>query len=554
MGRIRCRVVLAVVCVCFMVMTGQAGGQAVRVLHFPKRRSVGTLYVQDCNGAGARSNLEWEYFSEAIGDVVVPAGSVLRLDWSKEKADDLSPLSRLKQDDLVQLNFEGVELADDQLENISHLKGLRELDLSETNILGTGLKYLAGLDSMENLWLGGTQVGDNELEFLVDISALKGLGLRDTPTNDAGMIHIGKIASLEVLSISPGVGDEGLEHLKGLTKLRWLSAGNQGITDKGLSYLSNMTQMETLELRGSQVSDNGLVYLKQMKQLKMLSLYGTRVTERGFTHLEGLENLETLNVLYGVTDVGLIHLSKLPSLKNITIDGESVTAKGLGVLSQMKSLEHVYVDNTDKMDDIVGRLSRLPQLRKLTCGRGLTDEGLLQLKGAVALCDLDIMTANITSRGLGALAEMASLRSLKLANMKLASEEEWKALGAFLSLESLTLRAIRSEVSDAHIAYLGNLRRLKELAIDAIVIKDRRAMYSMDVTDKSLGYICSLKSLEYLELSGTRFTDEGIQKLSQLSMLKQLYLKDYTVTEQSFQSLQKKLPGLRCELFSVKEE
>lgn len=535
---------ITVVLLCLATCAG-AGRAGSRIIHFPSDRSIGMLYVLDRDKLEASSPSDWEPLCEAIGDVTVPAGKALRLDWSKEAGDDLSALSVLTPDDLQELGLAGIQIADDQLRHIAHLTDLRELDLSQTNILGTGLKYLAKIDSLKKLWLSGTHVGDNELSCLLELSSLEGLGLRATPTTDAGMVHVGKITSLESLSLSAGVSDEGLAQLKDLKNLRWLSTGDRGVTDKGLACLAGLTNLEYLGLEGARVSDAGLVYLKNMSKLKKLRLIGTPVTEKGFVHLESLKNLEELYVLFGVTETGLMALSKLPSLKNITVDGDSLSEEGLALLSKFKSLEHVYVDDTDKMDAIASELAKLSGLVRLTIGRGLTDEGLMQLKNIQSLRDLDIETATITSRGIATLSELPSLQALKLAHVKLSSEKEWEALGHLSTIQHLALRAIQSDVTDAHISHLSGLQFLKDLSIDAVIFKDRNATYSMNVTDRGLGHLCKMKFLTRLTLRGAKVTDEGIQQLSNISTLEHLDLVGCDVTEDGLQRLKKKLPTLR---------
>lgn len=516
----------------------------VRIVHFPSNRSMGMLYTLDWNLVDTSSYSDWKPLCEASGDVAVPAGKALRLDLSKDASKDLAPLRALEPNDLTMLFCRGTEISDDQFAHLSHLTGLQEIYLEDTGILGTGLKYLVKLKSLKRLDLSNTHVGDNELAYLVDLPSLKNLYLWGTPTTDAGMVHVGKIASLEALGLSQGVGNEGLAHLKSLANLHWLSAGNRAITDEGLAHLASLTQMESLNLRETQVSDEGLVHLKQMKKLKRLTLYETRVTEKGLVHLKDLQYLENLDLLFGVTDTGLTHLSKLNSLKKITIDGESITEEGLALLSQMKSLEDVYVDNTDKMDAIVGQLIRLFHLKALTLGTGLTDAGLTQLKNMPSLQELTVGPSQITGKGIASLAELPSLKVLCLHQMKLASADEWASFGKLSSLQCLTLMHIRSQVTDAHIAHLAGLQFLRELSIGAIIIRDRNAMYSMDVTDKGIGYISKLKSLERLSLRGVKITDEGLQQLSKIPTLQWLDLQGCKVTEQGLQRLKKKLPAL----------
>lgn len=279
-----------------------------RIVHFPRERSVGLLYVPDANRFDKYANIEWVLLCEAKGDVKVPAGRELKLDWSKEAGCDLSALSKLNPDDLDTLDIGGVEIEDDQFRHISHLTGLQELGLWYTRILGTGLKHLANLKSLKILYLPGTEVGDNELAYLSDLPSLENLNLAGTPTNDPGMIHIGKITSLKVLILSRGVGDEGLSHLSCLTSLRSLTVQNPAVSDEGIAHLADMTQMEDLVIYGTQISDKGLACLKQMKKLKQLHLFDTRVTENGLIHLEGLDNLEYLRLPFNPSDSVLMQI------------------------------------------------------------------------------------------------------------------------------------------------------------------------------------------------------------------------------------------------------
>ncbi len=517
-----------------------------RVLHFPKDRSMGTVCVLDWGSLETAGYSDWQVLCEATGDVAVPAGKAVRLDLSREVGKDLAPLAALEPNNVQMLFCRFVELWDDELRHVAHLTGLREIYLRDTGILGTGLKHLAGLKSLEDLDVGNTHVGDNELAHLVGLASLRSLHLSGTPTNDEGMVHVGKIASLESLGLSRGVGDEGLRHLRNLANLHWLSGGSQAISDEGLAHLAGLTRMESLDLRGTRISDAGLVHLKQMAELRHLCLYGTRVTERGFVHLEGFRKLESLDVLFGVGDSGLAALSKLPSLKNVTIDGDSITAEGLALLPAMKSLEHLYVDNTDRMDAIIGGLPELPRLKRLTLGTGLTDGGLLGLRNMASLSELVVGPARLTGKGIAALAPLPSLQMLSIDQMELASPDEWASFAKLSALRRLSLKHIRSRVSDAHVAHLADLQSLTDLSLSAIVIEGRKVIsWSMDVTDEGLSHIAKLKKLESLSLHGAKITDQGLQQLAELPELKWLDLQGCGVTEGGLKRLKKRLPALQ---------
>jgi Leucine-rich repeat (LRR) protein len=518
-----------------------------RVVHFPKDRSMGILYLLDTSQSDTSESSDWERFREATGDVAVPAGKVLRLDLNKEAGYDLSPLLELRPDDLVVLRCFGVVMADEQLQHISDLTGLQEINLSGTGILGTGLKHLAKLKSLERLVLNNTRVGDNELAHLTNLPSLKWLCLFGTRTTDAGMVHVGKITSLEVLLLSWLVGDEGLSHL---TSLLHLTVRDESISNEGLSHLAGMRRLESLYLQKTQINDEGLIHLRQMKRLKELLLSGTRVTQKGLVHLKDLRNLEYLDVSFDI-DAGLEYLSKLPSLKKIRIDAGSITVKELEILSKMKSLEEIFVncsrnDWGDNTSEVLTELAKSLDLKSLHICKGVTDEVLMSLTDMQSLQELDIYDSGvqITGEGIAALAEIPSLRKLTIMDMELPSELQWEALGKLSSLEYLELESIRSRITDVHIALLSDLRHLKYLYISSSYVMHTGGNGSLDITEKALIYISNLKALEHLNLSGVIFTDAELQHLAELPALKLIIFYYSDVSQEGLRRLQEKLPAL----------
>ncbi|MHC4755413.1 MAG: hypothetical protein ACYTBP_09735, partial [Planctomycetota bacterium] len=89
---------------------GSDGAGASYRVHFPSDRSLGMLKIQDAGIVRQIKDFHywidgttWEYFGEAQGDVTVPAGKRLALFVNKAAWRDLSPLSKLRPDDLYML-------------------------------------------------------------------------------------------------------------------------------------------------------------------------------------------------------------------------------------------------------------------------------------------------------------------------------------------------------------------------------------------------------------------------------------------------------------------
>ena len=132
-----------------------------------------------------------------------------------------------------------------------------------------------------------------------------------------------------------GVDDAGLEHLRGLTKLRILGLGDTKVTGAGLESLKGMTGLENLNSHA--VGDDrhrshapsgtiqpqilepsvdtgdyaGLAHLKGLPSLMFLWLEDTKVTDAGLAHLKELPSLTTLWLGGKTTDAGLAGLTTL---------------------------------------------------------------------------------------------------------------------------------------------------------------------------------------------------------------------------------------------------
>ena len=108
-----------------------------------------------------------------------------------------------------------------------------------------------------------------------------------------GRVRVDKNGSVvEVGFFGTKVSDAGLEHLKGLTNLRFLFLDETKVTDAGLEHLKGLTNLQGPWLAKTKVTDTGLEHLEGLTKLRLLKLYETEVTGHGLEHLKGLTNLE----------------------------------------------------------------------------------------------------------------------------------------------------------------------------------------------------------------------------------------------------------------------
>ena len=146
------------------------------------------------------------------------------------------------------------------------------------------------------------------------------------------------MARLNTLNLqSLSIDDAGLDHLKGLDRLKVVSLIATNIGDAGLSRLETLPRLEKLYLNETGVGDAGMAHVAKLAKLDSLGLAKTRVGNAGLAHLEGLGGLEALDLAEtDVDDAGLAHLEKLTGLKYLTLDRTKVSEEGLERLARAR--------------------------------------------------------------------------------------------------------------------------------------------------------------------------------------------------------------------------
>jgi Leucine-rich repeat (LRR) protein len=190
------------------------------------------------------------------------------------------------------------------------------LVLEKKPITDAGLKELAGIQSLETLYLGNTAVTDEGLKVLATLPALRTLRLNGTQVSDAGLAEVAKVPKLVMLNLD-----------------------NTKVTPSGLKALLDHPALEQISLAPSQINDEVLQVLRASKKLHLLAaahtksgkrprsddeittvvLRQSKVTDAGLKELTGLKAMVLLNVgQTQITNQAVDELKKeLPKLKNV---------------------------------------------------------------------------------------------------------------------------------------------------------------------------------------------------------------------------------------------
>ncbi|MHC4187339.1 MAG: M56 family metallopeptidase, partial [Planctomycetota bacterium] len=309
-----------------------------RVLHFPKDRSLGILKMQDADLERRIDtfyywidNANWyenvESLGEAKGDVVVPSGKRVGLFVHKEGLRDLSALSKLEADDLYLIIFPGsiqefVKVDDRMIQHLSHLTGLKVLDLHLTTVNNRGLPSLKQFKNLERLSLpNGTT--NSVMKDVAELRSLKGLYFRNNLVSNAGLAQLGKLSSLEELMLTgERMDDGGLVHLSALPNLRYLLLAGETFSDAGMAYLNDVPSLRILHLGHlTQLTNAGLGHLANHGKVEYISFHWNRnITDEGLSALKGLKTLRKLDIgSAAVTDAGMVHFSEMTSLEHLVL-------------------------------------------------------------------------------------------------------------------------------------------------------------------------------------------------------------------------------------------
>ena len=283
-------------------------------------------------------------------DATYQDGRLVRLDWlrgvngnnARTSAESMAEewegkltaaqLSLILQEESVpRLYLGGAEVSDEQLDELAHVRGLKEVSFASASITDSRLVHLKHLPLSEELDLSGSSITDAGLEQLATMSAIKMLDLSRTNITDAGLVHLEKIPNLKVINLAAtAVTDAGLVDLAKAQQLEDVNLSVTAVTDAGLRPLASLQGLTYLNVSETAVTDAGLVHLSRCAKLWRLQLDGTQITDAGMVHLASLPALAELSLdETSITDAGLMALARCGKLQRLDVAGAHVTPDGV---------------------------------------------------------------------------------------------------------------------------------------------------------------------------------------------------------------------------------
>ena len=199
----------------------------------------------------------------------------------------LAHLRPLKNIGSLQIVSDGpMQITSAGLAHLSGMTNLFQLLLCSTKV--DSLEPIRGLTSLTSLHFFNASLDDESLAPLANFTKIEGLTLtgKDQKFGDAGLAYLAGLKSLNGLFLGDTkVGDAGLAHLAGLSNLEYLNLDGTRVTDAGLAQLAKLPKLKTLSLCRTAINDAGLAQLAGLAGCKEIMLKETKMTPAGITAL-----------------------------------------------------------------------------------------------------------------------------------------------------------------------------------------------------------------------------------------------------------------------------
>jgi internalin A len=215
---------------------------------------------------------------------------------------------------------------------------IKRVDFFE--ITENGLRIVAELQSVEELFFGSADVTDEQLCKLSSLKNIRGLNASPLghesdppdPVSDAGVDCIVRWSGLVQLDLSrTDVTDKGVSKLTRLGNLQFLELRKTAVSDVGVAEFEKLQELVSLDISAcTQVEGRSLEAIAKLPHLQSLFLHGTNVDDSVIMYLSSSRSLAYLGLSRTeVTDSSLTSLATIKSLKRIDVKQTNVTIKGV---------------------------------------------------------------------------------------------------------------------------------------------------------------------------------------------------------------------------------
>lgn len=296
-----------------------------------------------------------------------------------------------------------------------------------------------------------------------------------------------------------------------------------------LEPISRLTGLRILSLSQTGVTDAQMHRLKPLQSLRALEFcQESSIKNAGLAVLKDLPALEYLDLDTATTDVGFKHLGQLQNLRWLRLRTGRTWGPGLAELAKLPRLERLCLWGTTGISDRqVSYLEGLTRLKSLTLwgtSYPLTDATLASIGKLTSLEELYFIciATKFTDAGLAHLKNLRRLRRVEGLGSPGIDAEGLRHLAALPNLECID----DVELSAEAIAVLPSFRNLKALHFVGMMPPKGKPVPLVDISG-----LANLTGLEDLFLASDRWAPEDLVVLGFLKALRRLRVMDDVTDE-----------------------
>ncbi|MCG6157011.1 serine/threonine-protein kinase [Rubinisphaera margarita] len=272
------------------------------------------------------------------------------------------------------------------LANFRQNRGLKVINIGESNIDGSCLKYFTNCSELVDLRVGFTRITHENLSLLPSLSGMKTLNcllLTYTPADDATVADLKQAPHLNFLTLEgTSVSDDGLKHLEDLRELHTLFLTKTKVTQAGFHRISQVLPRTTIHWN-ERVSNPVPVWTPTADQQtffdsvarlpidRQLEVVKNRIRwenpEFGSHVIEKVEDGQIVSLSFNGDGLArLWPVRALPHLRELWISGSHMTHSGLTDLAPLQGLPLTTLDISNSSVSDLSPLRGL-NLKKIYC-------------------------------------------------------------------------------------------------------------------------------------------------------------------------------------------
>ena len=399
-----------------------------------------------------------------------------------------------------------------------------------------------------------SHMNDQNIQRLAGLRYLKQIYIQGHSFTDAGIAVLETMPKLSHLQLAvpanDGLTDKALPSLRRIPRLRALDLSkNRAITVDGIREFGRHDELVSINLNWMGITDDvATVIAEQFPNLTMLSVVDSTIGDAGLEQIAKLKKLQTLHVhvqhLYDyaegskragerVTDRGILAIATLPELENLGVSGIRITNKELEILKQLPRLKSLALSFTSVSDAGVKTLIEMKSLTAVDLRKsGVTVRGVKQLSEARP----DIRITEPT--------HMVWLRGMLQTGAKVTVATNSRKGIVVFTLDDLPNADFIVQVVDYN-NHEGDLSLPYPHTSDTDVIEMRLAN-AKKFHGESLFGIAHCQSLQILDLTNTNVVDEHLKFLHGVKTLQRVNLTGTRCTASGIAALKTALP--QCEV------